>query len=99
MSRRRSSIWPLSTSEPPRTIASRRPATAAGASRVRHSAGTLETMSAGHGERTANALSITQVIALGATVGDEVTVSATGDDASEAIEAVLGVLLAEGETG
>jgi len=50
-------------------------------------------------EREANAVSITQVIALGATVGDEVTVSATGDDASEAIEAVLGVLLAEGETG
>lgn len=50
------------------------------------------------GAREANAISITQVIALGATVGDEVTVSATGDDATEAIDAVLTVLLAEGET-
>jgi phosphocarrier protein FPr len=49
-------------------------------------------------EREANAISITQVIALGATVGDEVTVSATGDDAAEAIEAVLSVLLADRET-
>ena len=32
-------------------------AMAAGASRVRHSAGTLATISAGHGERTANAAS------------------------------------------
>lgn len=49
------------------------------------------------GDRKANAISITQVIALGASVGDEVTVSATGDDADEAIEAVLSVLLAAGD--
>jgi phosphotransferase system HPr (HPr) family protein len=49
------------------------------------------------GERHANAISITQVIALGATVGDEVTVSASGDDAEEAVNAVLSVLLAEGD--
>jgi phosphotransferase system HPr (HPr) family protein len=48
-------------------------------------------------EREANAISITQVIALGATVGDEVTVSATGDEAGAALDAVLGVLLADGE--
>jgi phosphotransferase system HPr (HPr) family protein len=49
------------------------------------------------GERKANALSITQLIALGASVGDEVSVSASGDDADGAIEAVLRVLLGEGE--
>jgi phosphotransferase system HPr (HPr) family protein len=49
------------------------------------------------GERKANAASITQLIALGASVGDEVTVSASGDDADTAIEAVLRVLLGEGE--
>jgi phosphocarrier protein FPr len=48
-------------------------------------------------QREANAISITQVIALGATVGDEVTVTATGDDAAEAIDAVLSVLLADRE--
>lgn len=50
------------------------------------------------GERRANAISITQVIALGANVGDEVTVTASGDDAEGAIDAVLSVLLAEEET-
>ena len=48
--------------------------------------------------REANAISITQVIALGASAGDEVTVTATGDDATAAIEAVMAVLLADGET-
>lgn len=48
------------------------------------------------GERRANAISITQVIALGASVGDAVTVSASGDEAEEALEAVLSVLLDEG---
>ena len=48
------------------------------------------------GERQANAASITQLIALGASVGDEVTVSASGDDSDAAIEAVLRVLLGEG---
>ena len=44
------------------------------------------------GDRQANAASITQLIALGATTGDEVTVSASGDDADAAIEAVVAVL-------
>jgi phosphotransferase system HPr (HPr) family protein len=50
------------------------------------------------GDREANAISITQVIALGAGIGDEVTVSATGDDADVALDAVLGVLLADGDS-
>ncbi len=45
------------------------------------------------GDRRANAASITQLIALGAGVGDEVSVSASGDDADAAISAVLAVLL------
>ena len=49
------------------------------------------------GDRQANAVSITQVIALGATVGDEVTVTANGDDADAALEAVLDVLLRDGD--
>jgi len=49
------------------------------------------------GDRRANAASITQLIALGASVGDEVGVSASGDDSEAAIEAVLRVLLGEGE--
>src|SRR6266850_4785992 len=57
MSRSRSSIWPLSTSDPPRMTTNETAAIAAGASRDRHSAGTRETMSAGHGESTANAVS------------------------------------------
>ena len=49
------------------------------------------------GERRANAFSITQLIALGASVGDEVTVTARGADAAAAIDGVLSVLLAEGD--
>ena len=49
------------------------------------------------GDRRANALSITQLIALGASPGDEVTVGATGPDAAAALEAVLSVLLAESD--
>jgi len=45
------------------------------------------------GDRRANAASITQLIALGAGVGDEVSVSASGDDAEAAVSAVLAVLL------
>jgi len=45
------------------------------------------------GDRRANAVSITQLIALGASVGDEVSISASGDDAEAAIDAVLAVLL------
>ena len=44
-------------------------------------------------DRRANAASITQLIALGAGVGDEVTISASGDDADAAIAAVLAVLV------
>jgi phosphotransferase system HPr (HPr) family protein len=51
------------------------------------------------GDRRANAISITQVIALGASVGDEVTVSATGDDAQAAVQAVLEILLAREDAG
>jgi phosphocarrier protein FPr len=47
------------------------------------------------GDRRANAFSITQLIALGASVGDEVTVSARGPDAAAALDTVLGVLLAD----
>ncbi len=50
------------------------------------------------GERQASTFSITQVIALGASVGDEVTVSASGNDAEQAVEAVLSVLLGGGDT-
>jgi multiphosphoryl transfer protein len=47
------------------------------------------------GERHANGASITQLIALGASTGDEVTVTASGDDAEGAIDAVVRVLVAE----
>jgi multiphosphoryl transfer protein len=50
------------------------------------------------GERHANGVSITQLIALGATTGDVVTVSASGADAEGAIDKVASVLLAEEET-
>jgi len=49
------------------------------------------------GERTANALSITQVIALGANTGQEVSVSASGPEGDAALAAILEVLLAENE--
>ncbi|MEW5991758.1 MAG: HPr family phosphocarrier protein [Chloroflexota bacterium] len=49
------------------------------------------------GDRQANAISITQVLALGAVVGDEVTVRASGPDAEAAVAAILEVLLAVGE--
>ena len=49
------------------------------------------------GDRHASAFSITQVIALGASVGDEVTVTASGDDAEVALQAVLDILLAAGD--
>ena len=49
------------------------------------------------GDRMANTLSITQVIALGANTGEEVTVSGTGDDAAEAVDSILEVLLSGGD--
>jgi multiphosphoryl transfer protein len=51
------------------------------------------------GDRRANAASITQLIALGASAGDAITVRASGDDAEAATEAVLRVLLGEGPHG
>ena len=48
------------------------------------------TLSAGN--RSADAKSILQVLALGATGGTEVTVSASGSDASDALEAIAGLL-------
>ena len=45
------------------------------------------------GDKRANAASITQLIALGASAGDEVSISASGDDADAAVDAVLTVLL------
>lgn len=45
------------------------------------------------GDKRANAISMTQVLALGAVVGDEVTVSASGEDAEAAVEAILTILL------
>jgi multiphosphoryl transfer protein len=48
-------------------------------------------------DRRANASSITQLIALGASVGDEVTVSVSGPDAAAAMDAVLAVLLRTGD--
>lgn len=45
------------------------------------------------GEKKANAASIMSVLALGAATGDEVTVTADGDDAAEAFAFVKDVLL------
>jgi phosphocarrier protein FPr len=50
------------------------------------------------GDRTASAFSITQIIALGASVGDEVTVRVSGPEADRAMDAVLEILLADGES-
>ena len=44
------------------------------------------------GDRTADAKSILQVLALGATGGTELTVSTAGPDASDALEAIAGLL-------
>jgi phosphotransferase system HPr (HPr) family protein len=44
------------------------------------------------GDRCADAKSILQVLALGATGGTEVAVTASGNDASEALEAISGLL-------
>lgn len=47
------------------------------------------------GDKVARAISITQVISLGASVGDEITISATGEDAEAAVASVLEVILAD----
>ena len=44
------------------------------------------------GNRTADAKSILQVLALGATGGSELTVSTAGADASDALEAIVRLL-------
>ena len=44
------------------------------------------------GDRCADAKSILQVLALGATGGTELAVTASGSDASEALEAISGLL-------
>ncbi|HEV2370992.1 MAG TPA: HPr family phosphocarrier protein [Streptosporangiaceae bacterium] len=44
------------------------------------------------GDRTADAKSVLGVMGLGATSGQSVTVSATGPDASEAVDEVAGIL-------
>jgi len=44
------------------------------------------------GDRCADAKSILQVLALGATGGTELAVRASGSDASEALEAISGLL-------
>jgi phosphocarrier protein FPr len=49
------------------------------------------------GDRSANALSITQVIALGANTGEDVTVSAVGPEAEPALAAVIEILMADKE--
>jgi phosphocarrier protein FPr len=49
------------------------------------------------GERRANAASITQLIALGASVGDTVTIRSAGEDAETASAAVLRVLLGDSD--
>lgn len=47
------------------------------------------------GEKSASGLSIMSVLALGATVGDTVTVSIDGDDAEETLAAVLDILTSQ----
>jgi phosphotransferase system HPr (HPr) family protein len=44
------------------------------------------------GDRAADAKSILQVLALGATGGSELTLSTSGSDASDALEAIAGLL-------
>lgn len=46
------------------------------------------------GDRLASALSITQLIALGTNVGEEITVTASGAEAHDALDAVLAIVLA-----
>ena len=56
MSRMSNNSWPLSTKPAPITIATTSPATVAGVSSARDSGGSLEMMSARHGDSTANAV-------------------------------------------
>ncbi|MBV9792447.1 MAG: HPr family phosphocarrier protein [Actinobacteria bacterium] len=44
------------------------------------------------GDKTANAKSVLAVMGLGATTGQQVTASATGSDAEEAVAAVVAIL-------
>jgi phosphotransferase system HPr (HPr) family protein len=45
-----------------------------------------------YGGRTANARGVLGIMGLGAEAGDTVFLSATGEDAAEALDAVIGVL-------
>jgi phosphocarrier protein HPr len=45
-----------------------------------------------HGERKANAKSVLTVLTLGASQGAEVTISAEGDDAQEALDALKALI-------
>lgn len=56
MSRMSNNSWPLSMNTAPITMATTSPATVAGVSSARDSGGSLDTMSARHGDSTANAV-------------------------------------------
>jgi phosphotransferase system HPr (HPr) family protein len=47
------------------------------------------------GDKSATGRSIMSVLALGATVGDTVTVAVSGDDANETLDAVIEILTSE----
>jgi phosphotransferase system HPr (HPr) family protein len=59
---------------------------------VRAAAAYRATITLSAGEKCADAKSILQVLALGATGGSEIAVAASGSDASEALEAISGLL-------
>lgn len=59
---------------------------------VRAAAAYQATITLSAGEKCADAKSILQVLALGATGGSEIAVAASGSDASEALEAISGLL-------
>ena len=48
------------------------------------------------GEREANAKSSLKIMTLGARKGDRVTIRAEGDDAEEAVQALVGLVSADG---
>ena len=48
------------------------------------------------GEREANAKSSLKIMTLGARKGDRVTIQAEGDDAEEAVDALAGLISADG---
>lgn len=60
----------------------------------RAAAGFASTVAVEAGERSVDARSVLLVMSLGATKGAEVTVRAEGDDAEQAVEALVGILTA-----